>query len=51
MTRLAPDRLLAIGEAVLAELPLAAAAIWLAIAMTRDTARVRPEHVSCRHRG
>jgi hypothetical protein len=29
------DRLLAVGEAVLVELPLAAAAIWLAVALTR----------------
>jgi len=36
------DRLLAVGEAVLVELPLAAAAIWLAVALTRDTGRVRP---------
>jgi len=32
------DRLLAVGEAVLVELPLAAAAIWLAVALTRPTA-------------
>jgi hypothetical protein len=31
------DRLLAAGEAALIELPLAAAAIWLAVALTRDT--------------
>ena len=37
------DRLLAVGEAVLVELPLAAAAIWLAVALTRDTGRGRPE--------
>lgn len=30
------DRLLAAGEAVLVELPLAAAAIWLGLALTRD---------------
>jgi hypothetical protein len=30
------DRLLAVAEAVLVELPLAAAAIWLAVALTRD---------------
>jgi hypothetical protein len=36
------DRLLAVGEAVLVELPLAAAAIWLAVALTRDTGRGRP---------
>ena len=35
------DRLLAVGEAVLVELPLAAAAIWLAVALTRDTGRGR----------
>jgi hypothetical protein len=31
------DRLLAVGEAVLVELPLAAAAIWLAVTLTRGT--------------
>ena len=31
------DGLLAVGEAVLVELPLAAAAIWLAVALTRDS--------------
>jgi hypothetical protein len=36
------DRLLAVGEAVLVELPLAAAAIWLAVALTRGTGRGRP---------
>jgi hypothetical protein len=36
------DRLLAVGEAVLVELPLAAAAIWLAVALTRGTGRRRP---------
>jgi hypothetical protein len=36
------DRLLAVGEAVLVELPLAAAAICLAVALTRDTDRGRP---------
>jgi hypothetical protein len=36
------DRLLAVGEAVLVELPLAAAAIWLAVALTRDTGRGGP---------
>ena len=35
------DRLLAVGEAVLVELPLAAAAIWLAVVLTRDTGRGR----------
>ena len=35
------DRLLAVGEAVLVELPLAAAAIWLAVALTRGTGRGR----------
>ena len=30
------DRLLAVGEAVLVELPLVAAAIWLAVALTRE---------------
>jgi hypothetical protein len=29
------DRMLAIGEAVFAEVPLAGAAIWLAVALTR----------------
>jgi len=45
------DRLLAVGEAVLVELPLAAAAIWLAVALTRDTGRGRPEHARYRDRG
>jgi hypothetical protein len=45
------DRLLAVGEAVLVELPLAAAAIWLAVALTRDTGRERPEHARYRDRG
>jgi hypothetical protein len=44
-------RLLAVGEAVLVELPLAAAAIWLAVALTRDTGRGRPEHARHRDRG
>ena len=43
------DRLLAVGEAVLVELPLAAAAIWLAVALTRDTGRGRLKHA--RYRG
>jgi hypothetical protein len=33
------DRLLAVGEAVLVELPLAAAAIWLAVALTSSRGR------------
>ncbi|MGH3176544.1 MAG: hypothetical protein ACRDPF_22115, partial [Streptosporangiaceae bacterium] len=46
------DRLLAVGEAVLVELPLAAAAIWLAVALTRDTGRGRrPERARYRDRG
>ena len=45
------DRLLAVGEAVLVELPLAAAAVWLAVAVTRDTGRGRPEHARYRDRG
>ncbi|MGH3121923.1 MAG: hypothetical protein ACRDND_12985 [Streptosporangiaceae bacterium] len=45
------DRLLAVGEAVLVELPLAAAAIWLAVALTRDTGRGRPEHARYRDGG
>ena len=36
------DRLLAVGEAVLVELPLAAAAIWLAVALTRGNGRGKP---------
>ena len=45
------DRLLAVGEAVLVELPLAAAAIWLAVALTRDTGRARLEHARYGDRG
>src|SRR5690349_17323670 len=45
------DRLLAVAEAVLVELPLAAAAVWLAVAVTRDTGRGRPEHARNRDRG
>jgi hypothetical protein len=45
------ERLLAVGEAVLAELPLAAAAIWFAVALTRDTGRGRPEPGRDRLRG
>jgi hypothetical protein len=45
------DRLLAVGEAALVELPLAAAAIWLAAALTRvgearDEGRARSYRVS-----
>src|SRR5262249_22138832 len=48
-----PEDLLAqwVREAVLVELPLAAAAIWLAVAVTRDTGRGRPEHARYRDRG
>ena len=45
------DRLLAAGEAALIELPLAAAAIWLAVALTRDTGRGRPERARYGNRG
>jgi hypothetical protein len=40
------DRLLAAGEPVLVELPLAAAAIWLAVTLTRDNGQARPYRVS-----
>jgi hypothetical protein len=44
------DRLLAVGEAVQVELPLAAAAIWFAVALTRNTGRGRPDHTRDRGR-
>ena len=44
------DRLLAAGEAALVELPLAAAAIWLAAALTRDTGRGSPAYAPDRDR-
>jgi hypothetical protein len=46
------ERALAVGEALLVELPLAAAAIWLAVTLTRDAgsyeAEMVPEHACCR---
>jgi hypothetical protein len=45
------DRLLAAGEAALIELPLAAAAIWLAVVLTRDTGRERPKRARYGNRG